>query len=135
MDHTTHRVSQRPLSAGDHRALQALAEPNRIRIIELLGGGEHCVCDVGEALSLSSALVSHHLRVLREAGLLAERRVGRWVHYSLDVARVAGLREAIDALLTPTDAAKRPCTSSVCGSQSRRTSSPAGGALAEGPRA
>ncbi len=134
MDHARHRSSASHLAEADLRVLQALAEPNRVRILELLGEGEHCVCDVGEALGLSPALVSHHLRVLRESGLLAERRVGRWVHYSLDVARIAGLRKAVDALLTPTDAARRPCTSSVCGSPSRRSGARNGGTLATGTR-
>lgn len=52
----------------------------------LLGHGEHCVCDVGEALGLSTALVWHHLRVLRPSGLLRERRSSSssWVFYALN---------------------------------------------------
>ena len=96
-------------------ALQAVAEPNRARIVALLGHGEHCVCDVGEMLGLSTALVSHHLRTLRGSGLLRERKSGRWVYYSLDLERVAALRAAVADLLTPTDAATTACLCSDCG--------------------
>lgn len=81
----------------------------------LLGHGEHCVCDVGDALGVSTALVSHHLRVLRSSGLLRERRVGRWVFYALDLERLAGLRIDLGTLLTPTHAADTECLCSDCG--------------------
>jgi ArsR family transcriptional regulator len=96
-------------------ALQAIAEPNRARIISLLGHGEHCVCDVGDVLGLSPALVSHHLRVLRSSGLLRERKSGRWMYYSLDLENLALLRAAILDLLTPRDAALTACVCSDCG--------------------
>jgi ArsR family transcriptional regulator len=119
MDHLRSHSAETTLSAPDLRALQALAEPNRARIVELLGHGEHCVCDVGGALGLSTALVSHHLRVLRESGLVNERRDGRWVHYALDVERLARLRTALETLLTPGEAALLACPSSGCGLLSR----------------
>ena len=103
------------ISPEDLAALQAIAEPNRARIVELLGHGEHCVCDVGEALGMSPALVSHHLRVLRTSGLLRERRDGRWVFYALDVERFARLRSTLVGFLTPTDAAASACVCSDCG--------------------
>jgi ArsR family transcriptional regulator, arsenate/arsenite/antimonite-responsive transcriptional repressor len=115
MDHLRSHAAETVLSATDLQALQVLAEPNRARIVELLGHGEHCVCDVGGALELSSALVSHHLRVLRAAGLVGERRDGRWVHYALDVERLARLRAALVMLLTPTEAAAVACACSDCG--------------------
>jgi ArsR family transcriptional regulator len=128
MDHLRSHAAETLLSPLDLQALQALAEPNRARIVELLGHGEHCVCDVGGALGLSSALVSHHLRVLRAAGLVSERRDGRWVHYALDVERLARLRAALVTLLTPTDAAEAACLCSDCGpataSRDRLTSRP-----------
>lgn len=62
---------------------QALADENRLRIIEVLQQGERCVCDLQSSLGLGQSLLSHHLRVLREAGLVRSRRDGRWVHYAL----------------------------------------------------
>lgn len=97
--------------------LQAIAEPTRARIVAFLGHGEHCVCDVGETLALSPALVSHHLRVLKASGLLRERKAGRWVYYSLDLERLAALRQALYALLTPSDAASAACLCSDCGTR------------------
>jgi len=120
MDHLRSHGAETLLSSPDLQALQALAEPNRARIVELLGHGEHCVCDVGGALELSSALVSHHLRVLRAAGLVSERRDGRWVHYSLDAERLARIRAALVTLLTPTEAAAVACACSDCGPTTAR---------------
>jgi ArsR family transcriptional regulator len=84
------------------KGLQAIAEPTRTRIIAFLGQGERCVCDLGGELGLSPALASHHLKVLRSSGLIRERRVGRWVHYSLDLDRMEHLRRWVDRLLDPT---------------------------------
>ncbi len=95
--------------------LQAIAEPTRARIVALLSHGEHCVCDVGDTLALSPALVSHHLRALRDSGLLRERRSGRWVYYSLDLDALERLRAAITGLLTPTDETAASCLCSDCG--------------------
>ncbi len=114
MDPLLPHVTGTAIDPDDLAALQAVAEPNRARILGLLGHGEHCVCDVGGALGLSTALVSHHLRVLRTSGLLRERRAGRWVYYSLDVERLATLRGAMAALLTPTDTAAISCLCSDC---------------------
>ena len=101
--------------------LAAIGEPNRARIVALLGHGEHCVCDVGEMLGLSTALVSHHLRTLRSAGLLRERKSGRWVHYSLDLERIEALRTAIADLLTPSASAAVACACSDCGTRQAAT--------------
>jgi ArsR family transcriptional regulator len=98
-------------------SLQAIAEPTRARIVALLSHGEHCVCDVGDTLALSPALVSHHLRALRESGLLRERRSGRWVYYSLDLDAIERLRAAVTDLLTPTDEAAAACLCSDCGTE------------------
>ncbi len=106
-----------PLDPVVAQALQAIAEPTRARIVAFLGHGEHCVCDVGETLALSPALVSHHLRVLKTSGLLRERKAGRWVYYSLELERLAALRAALDGLLTPTDAASAACVCSDCGTR------------------
>ena len=122
MDHLRFHVAETLIDRADLKALQALAEPNRVRILELLHHGEHCVCDVGGALGLSAALVSHHLRALREAGLVGERRDGRWVHYALDVERLAALRTALGRLLTPAEGVSAACGCSDCGPANARSS-------------
>ena len=115
MDAHLSHLAAPSLAPDELTALQAIAEPNRARIVALLSHGEHCVCDAGEMLEMSPALVSHHLRTLRGAGLLRERRSGRWVYYSLDLERLAVLRAAVTDLLTPTDAATTACLCSDCG--------------------
>ena len=112
--HLSHLIAS-PLEPDTLVALQAVAEPTRVKIVALLSHGEHCVCDVGEMLGLSPALVSHHLRTLRASGLLRERRSGRWVYYALDLDRLASLRAAVVDLLTPTEAATTACLCSDCG--------------------
>lgn len=62
---------------------KAAADRNRIRILKLLEGGELCVCQVTTVLDLAPATISKHLSVLRTAGLVQQRRDGRWVYYRL----------------------------------------------------
>lgn len=67
--------------------MKACADPNRLRILALLLQGESCNAFLNEALGLAPNLLSHHLRVLREAGLIRDRRDsvdGRWIYYSVD---------------------------------------------------
>ncbi|MEX1184932.1 MAG: metalloregulator ArsR/SmtB family transcription factor [Gemmatimonadota bacterium] len=65
------------------RLFQALADETRVRLIEMLSAGECCVCELQESLDAAQSRLSFHLRVLREAGLVNDRREGRWVYYSL----------------------------------------------------
>lgn len=71
--------------AGDlARMFKALGDPVRLRLLSLVAshaGGEACVCDISESFDLSQPTISHHLKVLREAGLLACERRGTWVYY------------------------------------------------------
>jgi ArsR family transcriptional regulator len=65
-------------------ALQVLADPVRLQIVSLLGGTEEaCVCDLTPAVGVSQPTVSHHMRVLWEAGLVEREQRGRWVYYRL----------------------------------------------------
>jgi ArsR family transcriptional regulator, arsenate/arsenite/antimonite-responsive transcriptional repressor len=61
----------------------ALADPTRLRILGQLGDGPHCVCDLNTAVPIAPNVLSYHLRVLREAGLVAATRRGRWIDYAL----------------------------------------------------
>jgi ArsR family transcriptional regulator len=67
--------------------LKALADPTRIRIVHLLRGREElCVCEITETLGLPQYTVSRHLGVLKAAGIVADWRQGKWMHYGLDPA-------------------------------------------------
>jgi ArsR family transcriptional regulator len=59
----------------------ALGDPIRLRILDILGVEKRCVCTLQEALAIAPNLLSYHLRVLREAGLVVATRRGRWVDY------------------------------------------------------
>lgn len=71
--------------------LRVIADEKRLRILKLLTRQEMCVCDIMERLELSQSLVSHHLGVLKRAGLVQDRRDAQWVYYSIDPGRIAGL--------------------------------------------
>ena len=75
------------------KAIQALADSTRLRILALLEGGEVCVCHIHESLGLPQSKVSRHLAYLRRAGLVEGRKQGLWVHY-----RLARRGEPIDTL-------------------------------------
>ena len=63
---------------------KALSDETRLRIIKLLAQGELCVCDITAALDLVQPKVSFHLSALKEAGLIRDRKQGKWIHYSLN---------------------------------------------------
>jgi ArsR family transcriptional regulator len=93
-----------PLDAGQAAELAlgftALADPVRLQVLSILADapeGEVCVCDFVDPLGKSQPTVSHHLKILAEAGLVHGERRSKWVYYSLDRQRLATLRDAIDS--------------------------------------
>ena len=76
--------------------LKIIADSNRLQILCLLKDGERCVCDILKSLSLPQNLVSHHLKVLRDAGLVNKRKDGRWAHYSLNESKISSLNALYD---------------------------------------
>ncbi len=82
----------------DTRALEALSDDNRLAIVKLLADGELCVCDVSSALGISSALASHHLKKLRESGLVDTQRKGLWLHCSLRREALLEIAEELKTL-------------------------------------
>src|SRR5919204_3985089 len=75
---------------------RALADPTRVAIVNrLAGANEVCVCDLTEAFELSQPTISHHLRLLREAGLVEASRRGTWAYYRLVPETVDALRAAL----------------------------------------
>jgi len=83
-------------------ALKALADETRLRIFTLLTRQESCVCEIEDMLNLSQSLVSNHLAVLRQAGLVKARRDAedaRWIFYRADPEAAAALRQKWASLL------------------------------------
>ena len=85
-------------------AFKALGDPVRLRLLSLIAsfpGGEACVCELTEAFDLTGPTISHHLRVLRETGLVTSERRGTWIYYQVTPDRLA----ALSALLQVPDSA------------------------------
>ncbi len=81
------------------RGFTALSDPVRLRVLSILAAsptGEVCVCDFVDPLGKSQPTISHHMKILSEAGLVQGDRRGKWVWYSLNRDRLANLRAAID---------------------------------------
>ncbi len=89
-----------PLQAAELAlGFTALADPVRLRVLSILAAspaGEVCVCDFVQPVAKSQPTVSHHLKILSQAGLVHGERRGKWVWYSLNRERLADLRAAID---------------------------------------
>jgi ArsR family transcriptional regulator len=87
-------------AAGLARTLKALADPTRLRLVSMVAahqGGEACVCDLTEPLGLTQPTISHHLKILVEAGIFTRDKRGVWAYYAL----VPAAMDALATLLTP----------------------------------
>jgi len=92
--------------------LKALGEPRRWRIVELLAREELCVCHIAEEIGVAQPLVSHHLKVLRDAGLVESDKHRQWTYYQLRTSVLAELGEAIATITSccPSPGERRrPC--------------------------
>jgi ArsR family transcriptional regulator len=85
-------------TAQAQRWFHALSDATRLELLAVLRGGEQCVCDLTDALETGQSRLSFHLKVLKDAGLVTDRRDGRWVYYALDGAALEGLGEFVSAL-------------------------------------
>jgi ArsR family transcriptional regulator len=97
-------LSREPLSRTQAEQiaplLKALADPARLRLLSLVAsheGGEACVCDLNDAFELSQPTISHHLKVLYEAGLLDREKRGVWVYYRARTSAMSALGDLIGA--------------------------------------
>lgn len=80
------------------RMFKALGDPTRVRLLSLIAAGEGneaCICDLTEPVGLSQGTVSHHMKLLADAGFVTREQRGRWAYYAI---RDAGLDAAADAL-------------------------------------
>ncbi|WP_433090453.1 ArsR/SmtB family transcription factor [Dactylosporangium sp. CA-052675] len=81
------------------RGFKALGDPVRLRLLSLIAaraGGEVCVCELTDAFTQTGPTISHHLKVLREAGLVDCQRRGTWVYYWIVPSRMAALSRLLD---------------------------------------
>jgi len=82
----------------ENNLFKALAETIRLRIVILLTEGELCVCDLTKLLSLPQSTVSRHMSRLKNAGLITDKRVGKWVHYNINEDTVKYLPPLIETI-------------------------------------
>ena len=76
----------------------ALSDEIRLEVVQLLLDGEQCVCDLMSALDMAQSKLSWHLKTLKEAGIITDRREGRWVYYSLNREALGEARGILDAM-------------------------------------
>jgi len=83
-----------PHATAASRLFHAVSDETRLALLHMLRDGERCVCELQDALGAAQSRLSFHLRVLKDAGLLSDRKEGRWVYYSLNGDGIAELEEA-----------------------------------------
>jgi ArsR family transcriptional regulator len=95
-------LAKAPLSVQEAESvaplLKALADPVRLRLLSLIAcheGGEACVCELTDTFDVSAPTISHHLKVLREAGLITSERRGTWIYYRISPQVIARISAAL----------------------------------------
>jgi len=87
----------------------ALSDETRLEIIELLRKGERCVCELTDTLDAAQSRLSFHLRVLKDAGIVRDRKDGRWVHYELDLDAFEEVETLVADMKPRADARAKSC--------------------------
>ncbi len=78
-------------NSAPHEQFKALGDPIRLDIVKMLAGKELCVCEIMAAFQVSQPTISHHLRVLRQADLVLDRKDGKWIYYRLNGEALAAI--------------------------------------------
>ena len=90
---------------------KALADPNRLMIVDMLSCGELCACMILESFNISQPTLSHHMKILCECGLVNSRKEGKWMYYSLDEVRVHDFKSFLAAITSNNE----DCICKSCG--------------------
>jgi ArsR family transcriptional regulator, arsenate/arsenite/antimonite-responsive transcriptional repressor len=108
------RTCSRPRSV---ELFHALSDETRLQILDLLRDGERCVCDLQFDVGAAQSRLSFHLRVLRDAGLVTDRKEGRWSYYALAADTLAEVHDHVVSLRSATalGTAKLPVVGRCCG--------------------
>lgn len=91
------------------RIFKAIGDENRLHILGLLRNGERCACKLLEDLQISQSTLSHHMKLLCDAGLVIGRKEGKWVHYSIDPNAAVEIQKLLCCILTPEAEADKCC--------------------------
>ncbi len=89
------------------RQFHALSDATRLSILQRLRFGERCVCDLTDALDAAQSRLSFHLKVLKDAGLVTDRREGRWMYYTLSAQALTDASGLLDGIASAPSAAER----------------------------
>ncbi|MCI5935876.1 MAG: metalloregulator ArsR/SmtB family transcription factor [Lachnospiraceae bacterium] len=91
---------------SDHKKMAAMfkafADENRIQILELLRDGERCACMLLEEMKITQPTLSHHMKILCDAGVVVGRKEGKWMHYSISEDGIRDVRNYLDELMANT---------------------------------
>jgi len=93
------------------RVFKALSDENRLRILEMLSNGEKCACLLLERMDITQPTLSHHMKVLCDSGIVAARKSGKWIHYSICHD---GFGSAAELFKTLTTAKPKECCEKDC---------------------
>lgn len=83
------------------KIFKVLSDPKRLKILDMLSGGELCACKIQEEFNITQPTLSHDMRLLCESGLVNPRREGKWTHYSLNMEKMNELYKTIGQLMLP----------------------------------
>ena len=103
------------------RAFHALADRKRLEIVRLLTNGERCVCELTPVVGAKQPLLSFHLKTLKEAGLVRDRRCGKWVYYSLNYEILSTMQALIGKMMEVPEHFDSCCCESLCGPTSKNS--------------
>lgn len=96
------------------RLFHAVSDETRLAVIHMLRHGERCVCELQDVLGAAQSRLSFHLKVLKDAGMVSDRKEGRWVYYSLNPDGIAELEDAAAKLKPPRRALRVRRASGCC---------------------
>lgn len=103
------------------RVFKALCDETRLRIIELLRGGEKCACVLIDQLDMGQSALSYHMKILVESGIIESRQEGKWTHYQISAKGREDAAKLLNELTTPcTDCSGSSCACSTNSKQKSR---------------
>ncbi len=104
MTAATHSRTERAIEL-----FHALSDETRLEIVELLRKGERCVCELTDTLDAAQSRLSFHLRVLKDVGIVRDRKDGRWVHYELDPDAFEEIETLVENMKPSADQRAQAC--------------------------
>lgn len=100
-------MATRPDTDRAVRLFHALSDGTRLSILQRLRFGEQCVCNLTDALDAAQSRLSFHLKVLKDAGLVTDRREGRWMYYTMNAEALVEMADALELLGSAPSSAER----------------------------